>query len=84
MKAIPGASRDEVAGWLGETLRVRVTAPPERGRANAAVEAVIAGALALPLANVRVVSGATSQRKVVEVSGLSEVEARQRLARILD
>ena len=45
VKVVPKASRDGVAGWLGDALKVCVTAPPERGKANAAVERVVAHAL---------------------------------------
>jgi hypothetical protein len=81
VKAIPGSSRNGVAGWLGDTLKVRVTAPAERGKANAAVEAIIAEALGISTACARVVAGKASPRKVVEVSGLSEAEVHRRLSR---
>jgi hypothetical protein len=81
VKAIPGSSRNGVAGWLGDTLKVRVTAPAERGRANAAIEAIIAEALGISTACARVVAGKASPRKVVEVSGLSEAEVHRRLSR---
>jgi len=58
---------------------VRVTAPAERGKANAAVEAVVAEALGVAAQCVRVVTGTTSPRKVVEITGLSEAEVYHRL-----
>jgi uncharacterized protein YggU (UPF0235/DUF167 family) len=58
-----------------------VSAPPERGRANAAVEATIAEALGVSNECVRVVGGKTSARKVVEVVGLPEVEVYLRLSK---
>ena len=79
VKVVPGASRSGVAGWLGETLKVRVSAPPERGRANAAVEQVLATALDLPRDRVRIVAGASSPRKLVEIADLSEAEVLRRL-----
>jgi uncharacterized protein YggU (UPF0235/DUF167 family) len=78
---VPGSSRDGVAGWLGETLKVRVRAPAERGRANAALEEILAEALGVPRECARVVAGRTSARKVVEVCGLEESEIRRRLSR---
>jgi len=79
VKAVPGSSRDCIAGWLGNTLKVRVTAPAERGKANAAVEAILADALGISKECVRVVGGRTSPRKLVEVIGLSESEVHRRL-----
>jgi uncharacterized protein YggU (UPF0235/DUF167 family) len=81
VKVVPASSRDAVAGWLGETLKVRVTAPAERGRANAAVEALLADALGVPRESARVVAGRSSPRKVVEIAGLSEAEVHRRLSK---
>jgi uncharacterized protein len=81
IKAIPASSRNCIAGWLGETLKVRVTAPAERGKANAAVEATIAEALGVPREGARIVAGHSSPRKVVEIVGLSEAEVYRRLAK---
>lgn len=71
VKVVPGASRDHVAGLLGDALKVRVSAPPERGRANAAVEQVLADALGMSAKVVSVIRGRTSPRKTVFVSGAS-------------
>ena len=80
VKVVPGASSSGIAGWLGDALKVRVSAPPEKGRANAAVEALLCKALDLPDGAVRIVSGKGSQQKVVEISGLSRSEILQRLS----
>ena len=53
-------------------LRVRVKAVPDKGRANAAVTALLAKALGVPKSAVRLVSGDTARLKTVEVEG--EVE----------
>ena len=79
VKVVPGASRDEIVGWMGDTLKVRVVAAPERGRANAAVEAVIAGALGVSQDSVRVVSGHTVPRKIIEIAGLNGADIELRL-----
>jgi len=80
VKVVPGASTSGIAGWMGNELRVRVTAPPERGKANAAVEKTIAEALGIPARAVRIVKGGTSLRKILEISGLTTDELRQRLS----
>jgi uncharacterized protein len=81
IKVVPKASGDAIGGFLEELLKVRVTAPPERGKANAAVEALIAETLGVPRGHVRVVAGHGSARKTVEITGLSEQDLRMRLAR---
>ena len=76
----PGAAREGLAGRLGDgTLRLAVTAPPEGGRANQAVETLLAGVLGLPRARVTVVRGAASRAKVVEVDGLDQGEVERRI-----
>ena len=82
LKVVPGSSRDEVKGWLGDSLKVRVRAPAEGGKANAAVTKVMAVSLDVPRQAVKIVSGTTSARKVLEVDTLSEAEVRERLARL--
>jgi uncharacterized protein (TIGR00251 family) len=68
----PKSSRDEVAGWRGGELSVRVSAAPESGKANAAVCAVLARALGVSKSSVRVVRGETSRHKQLELKGIDE------------
>ena len=81
VKVTPGASRDAVVGWLGDAVKVAVREPAERGRANAAVERVLAAALDVPAASVRIAAGGASPRKVVVVDGLETGEVHRRLGR---
>lgn len=67
----PRASRAGVDGVHGDALKVRVTAPPVEGAANEAVVEVLAAALGVPRRAVRIVAGASSRAKVVEVDGVS-------------
>jgi uncharacterized protein YggU (UPF0235/DUF167 family) len=76
-----GASRDAVVGWLGDAVKVAVREPAERGRANAAVERLVAASLGIPAAGVRIAAGRTSPRKVVVVDGLEAGEVHRRLGR---
>ncbi len=71
IQVVPGAAQSSVAGWLGDRLKLRVKAAPEKGKANAAAEALIAEALGLHKAAVRIVAGETSPRKTLEVSGMA-------------
>jgi hypothetical protein len=64
----PGAKTTQLAGLHGEDLKVRIAAPPVDGRANAALEELVADALGVPRRCVRVVKGATSRRKTVHVA----------------
>ncbi|MGH8711100.1 MAG: DUF167 domain-containing protein [Burkholderiales bacterium] len=77
IKVVPRSSRNSVAGWVGDTLKVCVNAAPEKGKANLATQEILAAALGLPKDKVRVVSGLTSARKLVEIGELSEAEIKQ-------
>jgi uncharacterized protein (TIGR00251 family) len=79
VKVVPGAARTEVVGRLGDALKVRVAAPPEGGRANREVTALIAARLGLPAAAVTVLSGRSSPAKVLGVTGVPEAAAWARL-----
>lgn len=81
VKLVPRAHRDEIVGWLDGALKVRVTAPPQDGRANRALEELFAAALGLKKSAVHVVAGRTSARKRVSVEGLEGDEILRRLAR---
>ena len=81
--AHPGSKRHAVLGERSGALRVAVTTPPEKGRANAAIQAVLAEALGLKPAQLALLSGATSRLKRFLVAGISPEELRKRLAIIL-
>lgn len=72
LKVVPGSSRDEVVGWLGDSLKVKVKAPPEKGRANDAVVALLADRLGIDPSSIAVVSGHGSPAKVVAVDGMDD------------
>jgi uncharacterized protein len=72
VRVTPRASRDSIEAGAGGVLLVRVTAPPDDGKANAAVARLVARSLGVPKTNVRVVSGATARTKVLEVEGVDE------------
>ena len=79
VRLTPRAARDEIAGWQGDVLRVRVTAPPVEGQANAALARLLARALGVPPSRVGVVAGARGRDKTVAIDGLSQEEALRRL-----
>lgn len=81
VKAVPGSRREEIVGWLGGRLKVKVAAPPEEGRANRALCDLLARTLGVPSRALSVVSGHSSPAKVVRIEGLREANVRERLGR---
>ena len=80
IKVVPGASRDRIAGRLGDAVKVQVSAAPEGGKANKAVEALLAESLGLKSNQVTVVKGHTQPRKVVQIVGISQEELDARIS----
>ncbi len=79
VRVTPRTSADRIDGWdEAGRLRVRVSAPPADGAANAGVAKLLAKALGLPGRDVVLVSGATSREKVFEVPLVLD-EIRERL-----
>lgn len=79
VKAVPGSRKDQIVGPLGDRLKVKVAAPPEGGKANAAICALIAGALGLREREVTIVSGHGHAEKVVRAVGVEVETARAKL-----
>ena len=81
VKVVPNASRAEIVGWRDGVLKVRVAAPPEAGKANRALEELLAASLGLKKKAVTVAAGHASPRKRVAIEGLDRDEIDRRLAR---
>ncbi len=80
VRVSPGAARSEVVGRHGEAWKVRVAAPPEGGKANAALIELLATTLGVARSEVEVVAGHGSRDKTVEVRGLAAVDVAGRFA----
>jgi len=79
LKVIPGAPRNEVVGWRGDALTVKLTAPPLEGRANRELTRFLAEVLGVSPTDVTLLQGETARHKLVHVAGLTAAEARARL-----
>jgi len=79
VRAQPGARRNGVVGEQNGALKVAVTAPPDRGRANKAIEEVLADALGLKKSQVELLCGPTSRDKRFLLRGVTVEQVRERL-----
>jgi uncharacterized protein (TIGR00251 family) len=77
VKALPHSVRAGVRGVDGGALKVAVNAPPEKGKANAAVLEELAKFLAVPRASLELLSGDASRNKRVLVKGITADAVRQ-------
>ena len=78
VRVIPRSRKNEVS-WEGETLKVRLTAPPVDGAANEALITLLADRLKLPKRALHIVQGATSRLKLLEIEGITLAEIIQKL-----
>jgi uncharacterized protein (TIGR00251 family) len=80
LRVSPGSGRAAIVGRHGDAWKVRVTEPPEHGRANEAVVQLLAKALALPRDAVAIVSGHSGRDKIVELTGVGPALIERRLS----
>jgi hypothetical protein len=78
IRVTPRAGLDRVEGVVDGALRLRVVAPPADGEANSAACRLVAAELGVGRGSVRLVAGAASRRKLVEVDGVDAAALRAR------
>lgn len=79
VKVVPGSSRNQIAGWHGGGLRIKVQAPAENGKANRAVIELLAEATNMPRTSLSISSGETSPHKVICWEGVTDEHVRELL-----
>jgi len=80
LKIIPNAPRNALAGWLRDTLKIKIHAPALEGRANEALLEFLAGEIGLPRRAITLLRGEKSRHKIVRITGLDLAAAKKRLA----
>lgn len=75
----PRASTNAIIGMHGDAVHIRLTAPPVDNAANEALVELIAERLGIAKRQVRVVAGASSRRKIVEIDGVTADQATRAL-----
>jgi hypothetical protein len=79
VKVHPRAKRSGFAGRLGDAWKLDLAAPPVDGKANDECVRYLAEWAGVARSQVRIVTGATSRRKVVEIEGMAQAELEGRL-----
>jgi len=83
VRVVPRAKKNEIAGVVGGALKVRIAAPPEKGKANEALVEFLAQALGVRKRQVEIVRGQRARNKIIRVRGLPEKEARESLGNLV-
>ena len=71
VKVVPRSSKTAIAGVLGEMLKIKLAAAPEKGRANECLIDFLAGILGVRKNAVKIISGHTSPVKTIQITGVS-------------
>lgn len=79
LKTIPNAPRNEIVGWLGSALKVKVHAPAVEGKANDELIDFLSAKLGVHRRSVTLLRGDKSRQKVVQIDGLDLAEVKTRL-----
>ena len=70
VKVVPGSSRNQIVGWLGDALKIKVAAVPEKGQANESVVDLLASALGISSKDIEIQSGHSSPSKVIAITSM--------------
>ena len=76
----PNAARNEVVDFIDGGLRVKVSAPPVKGKANKELIALLSQVLGVHKNSVSIIKGHTSRSKIIAIDGLSPGEVTKRLS----
>jgi len=79
LRVYPNATRNEVIGFADGVLRVKISAPPVKGKANRELLAFFSQLLGISQGALTITKGYTSRNKTVAVDGLSQEELLKRL-----
>lgn len=71
----PRASRNEVVGIHGDSLKIRLTSPPVEGAANSLLVEFMAKKLGMPKSRIEIAAGERSRHKTLKIEGLTRAEA---------
>jgi len=69
IKVQPGAAKNEIVGVQGDALKIKINAPPVKGKANKALMGFLAEKLAVKKSEVEIISGHMSKIKKIKVVG---------------
>ena len=72
VQILPKSSRDEILGFVNGRLKVKVTAPPEDGKANDRLKEIISEVFDVQKSRVKIMRGKTSRLKTILIEGITK------------
>jgi uncharacterized protein len=83
LKIHPRAKKNAITGVVGDALKLSLTAPPIDGRANQACIEFLSDLLHVPRSSINIVSGQSSRRKLIRVTGISAEQLKTTLEKLV-
>ena len=80
-KVVPGSSRTVLAGILGDMLKIKISSPPEKGKANKEVIEYLTKVLGVKKNCVSIISGFANPVKKIKITGITEKNLLKKLMR---
>jgi len=78
----PNAKQNEIIGFEGDILRIKVTAQPIKGKANKALIDLLSKSLGVRKSNIAIEKGETSKQKVILIQGLTMIQIKNTLGKL--
>ncbi len=75
IKAVPGSSRTSITGVWNGMLKVKVSSPPEKGKANDALTVFLAQTLGVKSGDIAIIRGTSNPVKHIEIRGIFDENA---------
>jgi uncharacterized protein len=72
VKVLPKSGRDEISGFVNGILKVRVSTPPIKGKANERLIELISRTIGVPRSDITIIKGTTSRIKTIGIEGVSQ------------
>ena len=80
VKVYPGAGRNEIAGFSGGVLQIKIAAPPEKGKANRELTDFLSRILGVKKSSISIIKGETGRNKLIAIEGLDSDAIIKRLS----
>lgn len=75
----PGAAKNEITGVQNDVLRIKIAAPPVKGKANKELIEYLSHLLGITKGRLEIIKGTTSKNKLISIEGLSKVSVLEKL-----
>ncbi len=80
IKVIPNSSKNEIVGLKDGVWKLKIAAPPDKGKANKELIDFLSELLGLRKADLNLIKGQASHKKLIGIDGLTEEEISRRLS----